>query len=708
MRWSRRETRLEDVTAHTIKALSRPNGPELVFGPDLARSWALARQDASAQAEPGEYEERRKAGEAGGIAGSLGRNFHRKRVAVLHYRLVSLADDLQAGGVGSASSPRGGQAAQYSCTPAATRFDEAHPYGTATAGRVDAPTTAPGSTTAGTTFGGAAHSSAAAVAALLSSPRGATQPPSRAQISRARVEGAAAAAAGRWRERGSSDLDSEMTVGTVVRLDGIEYEVQYVNTLGQLGLRSLDRHGDVQYGVEKSAVTLVQTSTARSGQRGPDDLELQEEAQSRLALADGSLVHSGVMAIDSDPPGPEAHEFDIESSRPLEYLGGSLLTSPASANFRHVAPWVQVRLDGAATLPPHQAQLKETLDKAKKLQQMLGNVPQPPDPDLAYEAKKLQQVLGNVPQPPDPGKVGQPMALESGAQSAATSARDGAQSGAQSARALPVGSPRRVGYVPAARQAPAARSFSAREPLPTQARDSAPHGGPAAGPPAARLLSVAPREEAIRRGGLVSGMLPGAANLSLAPHAPIEDPLGYADRYERLRARVAPPEATNASAAAAGAVAGGSRPPSNLFGRLKNARKALRLANEGVTPVTWRKVPPEPMPPVPPLPAALTPRAQALARTLDMAATAASARTTPRSCTFGEGPLGLSLADYGDIVVVANEPAPGSQAHANGILRLSVVVGVNHESVSGLFKDALVEKVKACGRPLTLQFLPPN
>ena len=605
MRWSRRETRLEDVTAHTIKALSRPNGPELVFGPDLARSWALARQDASAQAEPGEYEERRKAGEAGGIAGSLGRNFHRKRVAMLHYRLVSLADDLQAGGVGSASSPRGGKAAQYLCTPAATRFDEAHPYGTATAGRVDAPTTAPGSTTAGTTFGGPAHSSAAAVAALLCSPRGATQPPSRAQISRARVEGAAAAAAGRWRERGSSDLDSEMTVGTVVRLDGIEYEVQYVNTLGQLGLRSLDRHGDVQYGVEKSAVTLVQTSTARSGQRGPDDLELQEEAQSRLALADGSLVHSGVMAIDSEPPGPEAHEFDIESSRPLEYLGGSLLTSPASANFRHVAPWVQVRLDGAATLPPHQAQLKETLDKAKKLQQMLGNVPQPPDPDLAYEAKKLQQVLGNVPQPPDPGKVGQPMALESGAQSAATSARDGAQSGAQSARALPVGSPRRVGYVPAARQAPAARSFSAREPLPTQARDSAPHGGPAAGPPAARLLSVAPREEAIRRGGLVSGMLPGAANLSLAPHAPIEDPLGYADRYERLRARVAPPEATNASAAAAGAVAGGSRPPSNLFGRLKNARKALRLANEGVTPVTWRKVPrrslvPSTWPPLPP------------------------------------------------------------------------------------------------------------
>jgi C-terminal processing protease CtpA/Prc len=114
------------------------------------------------------------------------------------------------------------------------------------------------------------------------------------------------------------------------------------------------------------------------------------------------------------------------------------------------------------------------------------------------------------------------------------------------------------------------------------------------------------------------------------------------------------------------------------------------------------------MPPAPPLPAALTPRAQALARSLDIAATAASARPEPRSCTFGEGPLGLSLADYGDVVVVANEPAPGSQAHANGILRLSVVVGLNHENVSGLPKDAVVEKVKACGRPLTLQFLPPN
>ena len=78
-----------------------------------------------------------------------------------------------------------------------------------------------------------------------------------------------------------------------------------------------------------------------------------------------------------------------------------------------------------------------------------------------------------------------------------------------------------------------------------------------------------------------------------------------------------------------------------------------------------------------------------------------------RSCTFGVGPLGLALADDRGAVVVLSDPSPGTQAHANGILRLSVLVGVNHESVRGLTKDACIGKIQSCSRPLVLQFLPP-
>ena len=77
------------------------------------------------------------------------------------------------------------------------------------------------------------------------------------------------------------------------------------------------------------------------------------------------------------------------------------------------------------------------------------------------------------------------------------------------------------------------------------------------------------------------------------------------------------------------------------------------------------------------------------------------------SYTFGEGPLGLALSDFLDSVVVSNEPAPGSQAHTNGVTKLMILVGVNFENVRGLPKDACIDKIKACGRPLTLQFLPP-
>jgi hypothetical protein len=36
-----------------------------------------------------------------------------------------------------------------------------------------------------------------------------------------------------------------------------------------------------------------------------------------------------------------------------------------------------------------------------------------------------------------------------------------------------------------------------------------------------------------------------------------------------------------------------------------------------------------------------------------------------------------------------------------------ILVGINFENVRGLLKDACIDKIKACGRPLTLQFLPP-
>mgnify|MGYP000897531876 FL=1 len=77
------------------------------------------------------------------------------------------------------------------------------------------------------------------------------------------------------------------------------------------------------------------------------------------------------------------------------------------------------------------------------------------------------------------------------------------------------------------------------------------------------------------------------------------------------------------------------------------------------------------------------------------------------SYTFGEGALGLALSDFQDAVVVSNDPAPGSQAHTNGVTKRMILVGINFENVRGLLKDACIDKIKACGRPLTLQFLPP-
>lgn len=100
------EAHLEDVTDHVRKCLSRPNadGPP-AFGTDLARTWRLAREDAGARADPGQYEEAREAEEVGGIAGTRGRYNQRKRSAMLHSRLVSMAEDLSHGGVGAGSKP---------------------------------------------------------------------------------------------------------------------------------------------------------------------------------------------------------------------------------------------------------------------------------------------------------------------------------------------------------------------------------------------------------------------------------------------------------------------------------------------------------------------------------------------------------------------------------------------------------------------------
>jgi len=77
------------------------------------------------------------------------------------------------------------------------------------------------------------------------------------------------------------------------------------------------------------------------------------------------------------------------------------------------------------------------------------------------------------------------------------------------------------------------------------------------------------------------------------------------------------------------------------------------------------------------------------------------------SYTFGEGALGLALSDFQDAVVVSDDPAAGSQAHTNGVTKRMILVGINFENVRGLLKDACIDKIKACGRPLTLQFLPP-
>lgn len=116
-------------------------------------------------------------------------------------------------------------------------------------------------------------------------------------------------------------------------------------------------------------------------------------------------------------------------------------------------------------------------------------------------------------------------------------------------------------------------------------------------------------------------MLPAAANLTLAPHAPTDDPLANAERYERLKARIAPPAAVDAAdeAGTSAAIEDPSTGPPKLFGRLKAARRAMRLAKQDAPVASWRVLGPEPSTPLPPMPPALTPRAQALARSLDAA-----------------------------------------------------------------------------------------
>ena len=107
-----------------------------------------------------------------------------------------------------------------------------------------------------------------------------------------------------------------------------------------------------------------------------------------------------------------------------------------------------------------------------------------------------------------------------------------------------------------------------------------------------------------------------------------------------------------------------------------------------------------PPPPEPPPPEGATPPPEV---NPDRALPFEASLAKGRSFSFGEGALGLVLADYQGAVVVSEEPQPGGQGFDLGVEFMSVVVGVNGEAVLGLSKAAVVAKLKALPRPLSLQ-----
>lgn len=71
---------------------------------------------------------------------------------------------------------------------------------------------------------------------------------------------------------------------------------------------------------------------------------------------------------------------------------------------------------------------------------------------------------------------------------------------------------------------------------------------------------------------------------------------------------------------------------------------------------------------------------------------------------FAEGSLGLVLLDTNQVKAVVE----GGQAATLGVVGEDLLVEVNGESIDGLVHEAVVEKIKAAGRPIRLTFARPS
>ena len=79
-----------------------------------------------------------------------------------------------------------------------------------------------------------------------------------------------------------------------------------------------------------------------------------------------------------------------------------------------------------------------------------------------------------------------------------------------------------------------------------------------------------------------------------------------------------------------------------------------------------------------------------------------------RRCTFGAGPLGLTLVDDATEGTRIGAVAPGTQASALDVPEAGVIVAVNDVSTAGETRDVLCVLIGTAVRPLTLTIRPPR
>ena len=91
------ESHRGDKHEYVQRGLTHPAALDLALGSDVARTWALQ------QLDPASFDAAQAAEVLDGVSGKRGRYVHRKRGAMLHFRLAAMSNELASGGV---SMPR--------------------------------------------------------------------------------------------------------------------------------------------------------------------------------------------------------------------------------------------------------------------------------------------------------------------------------------------------------------------------------------------------------------------------------------------------------------------------------------------------------------------------------------------------------------------------------------------------------------------------